>query len=83
MRVADLFGVIGPALAIVAFAQLAARLAGLRRTGLLLAGGAGVLVASLPVGGLPLAAWLRGVVGDLSVASVLLRARPREPDKVR
>jgi len=75
MRLADLGGVAGATLAVVALAQAAGRRRGLGRTGLLAAGALGLLVALLPVDGLPLAGWLRGVIGDLSVTTLLLLGR--------
>ncbi len=72
MHFTDATGLLGNAVAIAALASRApgiSRLAPAARRGAL----AAVLVISLiPLGGLPLAGYLRGAVGDLSVTSLLL-----------
>jgi hypothetical protein len=68
----DATGLAGNALALVAACLLlpgVSRLKGLRLALLL---GAVAAIALIPFGGLPLAAYLRGAIGDLSITSVLL-----------
>jgi len=71
-RVTDLVGLAGSALALFWVAVAAGRRAGLRRGGLWALAGSAAVVAWVPMGGLPAAGYLRGIVGDLSVASLLL-----------
>lgn len=75
MPLADLVGLSGAALAIVAGALATGRGLGLDRRGLLLVGGFSLVATLVPVEGLPVAGWLRGVIGNLSVASLLLLGR--------
>lgn len=74
MHYTDATGLLGEAIAIAAIASRApgvARLAPRARRALL---GVALLASFIPIGGLPLAAYLRGVVGDLSIASLVLLA---------
>lgn len=68
----DITGLLGSAIAMVAVSSKvlgAFRFARVRLAGML----AAVFVAALlPVGGLPLAGYLRGAIGDLSITSMLL-----------
>lgn len=72
IHLTDATGLLGSALAIVA---LGAKMPGVSRIaranrGWLLA--AMFVAALIPVGGLPLAGYLRGAIGDLSITSLLL-----------
>ena len=80
-RLADLAGLAGAIVAIVAVVSYLARGAGLRGGRLVALLGATALVALVPLGALPLAGYLRGGVGDLSLTTlvVLLRGMFRPP----
>ncbi len=80
-RSADLAGLAGAIVTMVAVVSWLGRAAGLRGGRLVALGGATALVALVPVGALPLAGYLRGVVGDLSLTTlvVLLRGMLRPP----
>ncbi|HEY6555068.1 MAG TPA: hypothetical protein VI669_17055 [Vicinamibacteria bacterium] len=88
-RLADLAGLAGAIVAIAAVVSWLARAAGLRGGRLAALLGAAALVALVPVGGLPLAGYLRGVVGDLSVTTLvvllrgMLRPQPQGPFDAR
>ena len=68
----DLNGLAGAAVVIAAVVVAAGRTVGLRRPHLALLGGVSAVVALLPIGALPLAGLLRGVVGDLSLTTLVL-----------
>jgi len=68
----DLNGLAGAAVVIVAALVTAGRAIGLRRSGLALVAGVGAVAALVPIGALPLAGLLRGVVGDLSLTTLVL-----------
>ena len=80
-QLTDLAGLAGAIVTIVAVVSFLARAAGLRGGRLVALLGATALVALVPVGALPLAGYLRGVVGDLSLTTllVLLRGMLRPP----
>jgi hypothetical protein len=69
---ADLNGLAGAAVVIAAVAVAAGRTVGLRRSHLALLGGVSAVAALAPIGALPLAGSLRGVVGDLSFTTLVL-----------
>jgi len=71
-RGADLFGLAGSAIVAAAVLLAVPGAARLHRARPALAVAAALAVALVPVGGLPLAGFLRGVVGDLSVPTTLL-----------
>ncbi len=71
-RATDLLGLAGSALVLLWAAVVAGRRAGLRRGGLWGLGVAAGFAAVVPIGGLPAAGYLRGVIGELSLASLLL-----------
>ena len=68
----DLNGLAGAAVLIVAALVAAGRAIGLGRSGLALLAGLSAIAVLVPVGGLPTAGLLRGVVGDLSLTTLLL-----------
>jgi hypothetical protein len=68
----DLNGLAGAVVVIVALAVALGRIVGLRRARLALVAGVGVFVALVPIGALPVAGGLRGVVGDLSLTTLVL-----------
>jgi hypothetical protein len=68
----DLNGLAGAAVVIVALVVAAGRIVGLRRSRLALLAGVSIVVALVPIGALPVAGWLRGVVGDLSLTTLVL-----------
>jgi hypothetical protein len=74
-RLADLAGLAGAIVAIVAVVSWLAHAAGLRGGRLVALLGATALVALAPVGALPLAGYLRGVVGDLSLTTLIVLLR--------
>jgi hypothetical protein len=71
-RFADLLGLFGSAVVIVAVAVAAGRRLGLPRSRLASLAGAVAVAALVPIGGLPLAAVLRGIAGDWSLTTLLL-----------
>lgn len=71
-RLTDLAGLAGATVAIVAVVAWLGRRAGLRGGGLAVLFAATALVALAPVGALPLAGYLRGVVGELSLTTLVL-----------
>jgi len=73
--IADLVGFAGAALVIAAVGVATGRLATLGRPWLGLVGAACAAMALLPVVPLPLAGFLRGVTGDLSVTTLVLLTR--------
>ena len=75
MRVTDLSGLAGAAVVIAALAMGMGRAAGLRRSGLVLLGAASAALALAPIAALPLAGFLRGATGDLSVTAFVLLVR--------
>ena len=75
MGITDVVGLAGAALGIAAVAVATGRLASLGRTWLVVLGAGSAALALLPMAGLPLAAFLRGVTGDLSVTTLLLLGR--------
>jgi hypothetical protein len=68
----DLNGLAGAVVLIVAALVAAGRAIGLGRSGLALLAGLSAIAVLVPVGGLPTAGLLRGVVGDLSLTTLLL-----------
>jgi len=68
----DLNGLAGAAVLIVAACVAAGRAIGLGRSGLALLAGVSAVAALVPIGALPLAGLLRGVVGDLSLTTLVL-----------
>jgi hypothetical protein len=74
-RPTDLIGLAGSAVLIVALGVAAGRRLGLRRSGLAVLAGASALAALVPIGALPAAGLLRGVIGDLSLATLVLLLR--------
>jgi len=71
-RFADLLGLAGAGVVIVAVTVAAGRKLGLRRSRLGLLAGLGTIAALVPAGSLPLCASLRGVAGDLSLTTLVL-----------
>jgi hypothetical protein len=71
-RPTDLVGLLGNAVLIVALSVWAGGRTGQGGARLRLLAAAGALAAIAPLGGLPLAGHLRGVVGDLSLTTLLL-----------
>jgi hypothetical protein len=69
---ADLNGLAGAAVGIAAGVVAVGRTVGLRRSHLALLAGVAAVAALVPVGPLPLAGYLRGVVGDLSFTTLVL-----------
>jgi hypothetical protein len=69
---ADLVGLAGAAVVIVAVTVAAGRKLGLRRSWLGLLAGLGAIAALVPAGSLPLCALLRGVTGDWSLTTLVL-----------
>lgn len=74
-RPTDLFGLAGAAVIVVAAVVRAGRLLGLRGPKLAVLAGTSAIVALLPIGALPVAGLLRGVVGDLSLTTLVLALR--------
>jgi hypothetical protein len=74
-RPTDLVGLAGAAVLVAATVVAVGRLLGLRRCALAVLAGAGAVAALVPLGTLPLAGLLRGVVGDLSVTTLVLLLR--------
>lgn len=74
-RPTDLIGLAGAAVVIAAVLVSAGRMLGLRRTGLAALAGASAIAALVPIGALPVAGLLRGVVGDLSLTTLVLLLR--------
>lgn len=74
-RPTDLVGLAGAALLVSAAAVAAGRRLGLRRSGLAVLAAASAVAALAPIGALPAAGLLRGVVGDLSVTTLVLLLR--------
>ena len=68
----DVTGLASSAIAIIAVAVMLPGVARLRRIHFVLLVCAIVIVILIPFGGLPLAAYVRGVTGDLSIASLVL-----------
>jgi len=68
----DLNGLAGAAVVIVAVVVAAGRTVGLGRSHLALLAGVSAVAALVPIGALPLAGSLRGVVGDLSLTTLVL-----------
>jgi hypothetical protein len=86
----DLNGLAGAAVVIVAVVVAVGRTLGLRRSRAALLAGVSAIVALAPLGVLPLAGLLRGVVGDLSFTTLVLllsglhrRLRGEEPGETR
>ena len=75
MGITDLVGLAGAALVIAAAGVATSRLAGLGRPWPGLVGAGCAAIALVPVAPLPLAGFLRGVTGDLSVTTLLLLTR--------
>jgi hypothetical protein len=71
-RFADLVGLAGAVVVIVAVTVAVGRRLGLRRSGLALLAGVSAVAALFPAGALPLCATLRGVAGDLSLTTLVL-----------
>lgn len=71
-RATDLIGLAGAAVVIAALASAVGRRLGLRGLGLAVLAGAGAVAALAPMGVLPVAGWLRGIVGDLSFTTLVL-----------
>jgi hypothetical protein len=74
-RPSDLIGLAGAAVVIAAVVVAAGRRLGLGRSGLAVLAGASAIVALAPIGALPVAGLLRGVVGDLSLTTLVLLLR--------
>ena len=74
-RPTDLFGLAGAAVVVAAVVVAAGRMLGLRRSGLAVLAGASAIAALVPVGALPVAGLLRGVVGDMSLTTLVLLLR--------
>lgn len=74
-RPTDLIGLAGAAVVVAAVAVAAGRMLGLRRSGLAVLAGASAIAALVPIGALPVAGLLRGVVGDLSLTTLVLLLR--------
>lgn len=74
-RPTDLIGLAGAAVVITAVVVAAGRMLGLRRSGLAVLAGASAIAALVPIGALPVAGLLRGVVGDLSLTTLVLLLR--------
>ncbi len=75
MGITDLVGLAGAALVIAAVGVATGRFAAIGRPGLGLVGAACAAIALVPVAPLPLAGFLRGVTGDLSVTMLVLLTR--------
>lgn len=71
-RVTDLFGLATAACLTAAAALALPGAARLRKARPLLAAAAALVLALVPLGGLPVAGYVRGVLGDLSVTTTLL-----------
>jgi hypothetical protein len=74
-RPSDLVGLAGAAVVVAAVVVAAGRRLGVRRSGLTVLAGASAIAALAPIGALPVAGLLRGVVGDLSLTTLLLLLR--------
>jgi hypothetical protein len=74
-RPTDLIGLAGAAVVVAAVVAAAGRTLGLRRYVLAVLTGASAIAALVPIGALPVAALLRGVVGDLSLTTLVLLLR--------
>src|SRR5512136_1372975 len=74
-RPTDLIGLAGAAVVVAAVVVAAGRMLGLRRSGLAVLSGASAIAALVPIGALPVAGLLRGVVGDLSLTTLVLLLR--------
>lgn len=74
-RPTDLIGLAGAAVAIAAVVVAAGHRLGLRRSGLAVLAGASGIAALVPIGALPVAGLLRGLVGDLSLTTLVLLLR--------
>jgi hypothetical protein len=74
-RPTDLVGLAGAAVVVAAVVVAAGRALGLRRSGLAVLTGASAIAALVPIGALPVAGLLRGVVGDLSLTTLVLLLR--------
>jgi hypothetical protein len=74
-RPTDLIGLAGAAVVVAAVVVAAGRMLGLRRSGLAVLAGASAIAALVPIGALPVAGLLRGVVGDLSLTTLVLLLR--------
>src|SRR5512147_3221754 len=72
MPLADLFGLAASAVAVAAVLLALPGAARLHRARPAIAVAAALAVAWVPIGGLPVAGYLRGVVGDLSVTTAVL-----------
>jgi hypothetical protein len=72
MPYTDMTGLAGSALAMAAAAVLLCGWARLRGITPAILAGVTLIVAFVPVGGLPLAAYVRGMTGDLSITSLVL-----------
>jgi hypothetical protein len=73
-RPTDLVGLAGSAVVVAAVAVAAGRRLGLRRSRLAVLAGASAVGALTPIGALPVAGLVRGVVGDLSFTTLVLLA---------
>jgi hypothetical protein len=71
-QLTDLTGLAGAAVVIVAITVAVGRALGLRRSGLALLAGVSAIATLAPIGAVPLAGYLRGVVGDLSLTTLVL-----------
>lgn len=74
MHFTDMTGLASSAVAMAAALFLLPGVARLPRPYLALLAGMTLLVALIPFGGLPLAAYVRGIIGDLSITSLILLA---------
>lgn len=72
MHFTDMTGLASSAVAMAAALFLLPGVARLPRPHLALLAGMALLVALIPFGGLPLAAYVRGIIGDLSITSLIL-----------
>lgn len=70
----DMTGLASSAVAMAAALFLLPGVAHLQRPYLALLAGMALLVALVPFGGLPLAVYVRGIIGDLSITSLILLA---------
>jgi hypothetical protein len=71
----DLVGLAGAAVVVAAIVAAVGRRLGLRRPGLAVLAGATAVAALVPIGALPVAGLLRGVIGDLSLTTLVLLLR--------
>ena len=74
-RPTDLVGLAGAAVVVAAVVVAAGRVLGLRRPALAVLAAASATAALVPIGTLPVAGLLRGVVGDLSLTTLVLLLR--------